>query len=197
MTIDQIISIILILIAAITLGFTAWQTYLSKKALYGQIYKTPPLEKVGFLNLVAKHDDRVRFNENTKVERDSYIFEEVILPKNSRVPLAVTWRFKEKQSLRHAQFGFELGYNKKPRVLKRLSGWIAKEIKPVQKAEFIDLDGYYHIEYQTSRKFGKGSAFIHEFEIETGSSGNYDFHVEVYSGEAREPLKKILKVIVK
>ena len=103
----------------------------------------------------------------------------------------------EKQSLRHIQFGFGRGHNRKPRVTKRLSGWVAKEIKPLQTAEYIDLDGYYHVEYPTPRKFGRGSAFINELEIETGDVDNLDFHIEVYSEEAKESFKKTLKTIVR
>jgi hypothetical protein len=190
---DQIISIILLIVAVIALGFASWQTLLAKRALYGQIYKIPPLERVGFLKLEAKYNNRVHFNKPIGGD----IFEEVALPTNSRTPVLITWRNTEKQSLRHVQFGFELGYKKRPRVVRRLSGWVAKEIKPLKMAEYIDLDGYYHIEYPTPRKFGKGSPFISEFEIETGSAGGYNLRVAIYSSEAREPLEKKLKVIVK
>jgi len=169
------------------------QTELLRRTLYEEIYETPPLERVAFLKLKDKHDERVLFDRPIGGD----LFEEAILPKNSKVPLCITWRTMEKQSLRHIQLGFELGYKKRPRVVRRLCGWVAKEIKPLQIAEYIDLDGYYHIEYPIPRKFGKGSPFIVEFEIETGSARNYDFHIEVYSAEAKESFKKTLKVTVK
>jgi hypothetical protein len=202
-----IVSVIVLLIAVLTLHEAnkqskqaREQTELLRRTLYGEIYETPPLKRVGFLKPMAKYefkqDNRIRFNEDKKVEKDAYIYEEVTVPKNDKVPLSITWRTGEKQSLRHVQLGFELGYNRKPRIAKRLPGWAAEEIKPLQTSEFIDLDGYYHIEYPIPRKFGKEHAFIVEFEVETGDSGKYDFYIEVYSEEAKEAFKKTLKVIV-
>lgn len=171
------------------------QTELLRKMVYGEIYETPPLGRVGFLKPIAKHDNRVRFNKN--VEGGGFIFEEVILPKNRRVPLSVTWRTTRKQSLRNLSFGFGLGHDKKPRIVKKLSGWAAKVItEPEKPRESIDLDGYYHIEYRTPRKIGMGEAFVVEFETETGGSGKHNFNVGIYSEEAKESFKKTLKVIV-
>lgn len=193
-------------IGIFALGFTAWHVYLTNKASRGEAYKRPPLKKVGFLKPMpkyksdVKHDSRVRFSE--MVENDDYIFKKVTLPRKSRVRLAITWNNKEKQSLRHLQVGFkdlerrDLGYRAKPRIVGRVPWWRIKEINPLKPAEYIDLDGYYHIEYPDSRKFGRGSAFIEGFEIETGNSGNYYLNVEIYSAEAKEVCKKILEVAV-
>lgn len=193
MTLDQIIlTVILLIIAGSTLGFTAWQTYLSRKALYGEIYEKPPLERVGFFELKNKHDKRVRF----KQAKDGGLFEKAILPKNSKVPLCVTWSFKKKQSFQHLSFGFRSSRTKKPRVLKKLSGWTAKVVKPLKTAESIDLDGYYHIEYPNSRYAPIETPFAIELRIETGGGGEYDFHIQAYSREAAKPFEKTLKVIV-
>lgn len=190
--ISTLFSAIILIIAFSTFMLAIRQMGLVRRTLYGEIYEKPPLERVGFLDLEIKRDNRVRFAE--VVEEN--IFEKVILPRNSKVPLLITWRTIEKQSLRHAQFGFELGYKVKPRVVRRLKGWVAKEIKPLRMVEYIDLDGYYHIEYHTPRKFGRKSPFIVEFEIETGNAKTYDFRLEVYSEEAKESFKKSLKVVV-
>lgn len=169
------------------------QTELLRKMVYGEIYEKPPLERVGFLKLKGKHDERVRFSQPIGGD----IFEEVILPKNTKAPLLITWRFKEKQSLRNLSFGFGLGHNKKPRVVKKLSGWAVKMMtKPEKPLEYIDLDGYYRIEHRTPRKIGMGTPFVIEFEIQTGSREKHDFNVEIYSEEAKESFKKTLKVIV-
>lgn len=176
------------------------QTELLRKTLYGEIYEKPPLRKVGFLKPLPKyesdvgHDNRIRFNKN--VERDGWIFEEVTLPRNSRVTLATTWRTKEKQSLQRMRAGFGLGHKVKPRIVRQVPWWAAKEINPPKPVEYIDLDGYYHIKYQISQRVGKEFPFITGFEIETGSGGKYDFSVSVYSAEAKESFKKPLKVIV-
>ena len=188
-----ILSLAVLFVSALTLYIVIRQTELVRRTLYGEIYENPPLERVAFIDLRQKPNRRVHFGKPI----DGDLFEEAMLPRNSKVPLCITWRTKAKQSLRHIQFGFEQGYNGRPRVTKKLSGWVAKEIKPLQTAEYIDLDGYYHVEYPTPRKFGRESAFVNELEIETGGSGNFDFHIEVYSEEAKESFKKILKVIVK
>lgn len=183
------------------LGFTAWQAYLASKALRGEAYERPPLKKVGFLKPIpqyesdVKHDSRVRFSK--MVEKDSYIFEKVTLPRKSKVRLAITWRTKKKQSLRHVQVGFKLGHRAKPRIVRRVPWWRIKDINPLKPVEYIDLDGYYHIEYPDSRKFGRESAFIEGFEIETGNGENYNLYVEIYSAEAKEVFKKTLEVAVK
>lgn len=183
------------------LGFTVLQAYMASKTLRGEAYEFPPLKKVGFIKPMpryesdVKHDIRVRFCE--MVENDSWIFKKVILPKNSKVRLAITWRTIEKQSLRHVQVGFELGHGVKPRIVRRVPWWRIKAINLPKPFEYIDLDGYYHIEYPNSRKFGKESAFIEGFEVETGGGGNYNLHVEIYSTEARDVFKKTLEVEVK
>ncbi len=190
----------LLIIAILTFAFTTWQTYLARKALRGETYERPPLRRVGFLKPLPKyesdvgHDNRVRFNK--MVEGDNWIFEEVTLPKNSQVNLAITWCTKEKQSLQHVRVGFGLGHKVKPRIVRSVPWWAAKDINPLKPIEYIDLDGYYHIEYRISRKFGKGAPFIAGFRIETGSRREYRFCVNVYSEEAKESFEKILKVTV-
>lgn len=169
------------------------QTKLLRRMLYGEIYKRPPLERVAFLKLKGKYDERVRFEQ----ARGGNLFENVILPKNSRVPLCITWRSKKKQSFRHLSFGFGLGHTKKPRVLKKLPGWTARVIEPLKPLESVDLDGYYHIEYPNPRWAPMKMPFVTELEIETGSGGEYDFRLEICSVEAKEPFEKTLKVIVK
>lgn len=193
-------------IGIFAIGFAAWQVYLANKASRGEAYKRPPLKKVGFLKPMPKyesdveHDSRVRFSE--MVENDSWIFKKVTLPRKSNVRLAITWHTKEKQSLRHVQVGFtdlehkELGHEGKPRIVRRVPWWRIKGVNLLKPAEYTDLDGYYHIEYHNSRKFGKGSAFIEGFEIETGNGGKYYLNVEIYSAEAKEVFKKILEVVV-
>jgi hypothetical protein len=194
------VNVILVIIALSTLALVIRQTRLMRRTLYGEIYEVPPLERVGFLKPEPKYknkqDKRVRFDEDKKVEKDNYIFSEVTLPTNSLVPLIITWRTSKKQSLRHLRLGFKPRHNKRPRIVKRLLGWVAKEIKPLQVGEYIDLDGFYHIEYPIPRKFGKGSPFITEFEIKTREKGVYDFVIEVYSEEAKESFEKVLKVVV-
>lgn len=194
-----IVAAIVLLIAVLTLyeankqsREARRQTELLNRTLYGEIYERPPLERVAFLKLKGKHDERVRF----KQAKGGNLFEEVILPKNSEVPLCITWRSKKKQSFRHLSFGFGLGYTKKPRVLKKLPGWTAKIIEPLKPLESVDLDGYYHIEYPRPRWVPMKMPFVTELEIETGSGGEHDFHFEICSEEAKKPFEKTLKVIV-
>lgn len=190
-----ILSALVLLAAFLTFRQSRKQTELLRRTLYGEIYEKPPMERIAFLKLSGKHDKRVRF----KQEVGRNLFMEAILPKNSKVPLCITWRFKEKQSLRHVSFGFGLGHDKRPRILRKLKGWAAKVIQPLLVHESIDLNGNYHMEYQIPRRSGRGepsSQYIAEFEIETGRIGEHDFHVELYSEEAKESLHDTLKVIV-
>ncbi|GAI20395.1 unnamed protein product, partial [marine sediment metagenome] len=60
------------------------QTELLRRTLYGEIYKNPPLDRVGFYKPMPQyesdvgHDKRVRYSG--KVEGDNWIFEQVTLP---------------------------------------------------------------------------------------------------------------------
>ncbi len=207
MTVDPIAVVILVFSAVmasaaiLTFLSSRKQTDLLRRTLYGEIYEEPPLDHVGFLKpeakyeSVIKHDKRVSYN--MKVEGDNYIFEEVVLPKKSKVKLAITFRTKEKQSLQHLQLGCRLKQGKEPRVVGAALWWTTKKIRALPAGEYIDLDGYYHIEYQVPRKFGIRSPFIFGFKLEAGDIGKYDFDIEIYSTEAKASFKKTLKVIVK
>ncbi len=177
------------------------QTELLRRTLYGEIYKNPPLDRVGFYKPMPQyesdvgHDKRVRYSG--KVEGDNWIFEQVTLPKKETLTLAFTFRTKKKQSLKHVQFGCRPKRGREPRVLSTARWWAARKVRPLPSAAYSDLDGYYHIEYPTPRKLGAKFPLATGFKLETKDVGEYDFDVEIYSTEAKESFKKTLKVIVR
>ena len=61
---DQIIlSFAVLFIAILTLFMAIRQTELVRRTLYGEIYGEPPLERVAFLKLKGRQDERVQFDQ--------------------------------------------------------------------------------------------------------------------------------------
>lgn len=194
-------SAVMAIAAILTFLSSIKQTSLLKRTLYGEIYPEPPLDHVGFLKPEARYESIInqdkRVSYNTNVEGNSHIFEEVILPKKSKVRLAITFRTKEKQSLRHLQFGCKQEKGDEPKVMGAAPWWAKKWMGELPLGEYIDLDGYYHVEYAVPRNSGTEQPFISGFELETRDVGKYNFDIEIYSTEARKSFKKTLKITVR
>jgi hypothetical protein len=207
MTVDSLniavltFSAVMAIAAILTFLSSIKQTSLLKRTLYGEIYPEPPLDHVGFLKPEPRYESVIhsdkRVNYNTNVEGDSHIFEEVILPRESVVRLAFTFRTTKKQSLRHIQFGCKQEKGNEPRVVGAAPWWAKRWGKELPLEEYIDLDEYCHIEYAVPRNSGTEQPFITGFELKTRDIGKYNFDIEIYSTEARKSLKKTLKITVK
>lgn len=156
---------------------------LLEKHVFGNVYETAQIKDLEFAMLYHK-----------KQKQPGMLLKEITLNIKKDKEIGVHWKMAARQGLRKIAAGFGGEIDKKPIIMDTCSRFVTKRKASFLRDEHQDCWGWWHVEYAHSRIVPDNEDFEIAYKIKMQKPGNYNLNIHIFTDEAREPFKGILKV---
>lgn len=177
------------------------QTELLRKQVFGEVYETAQIKDVMFF-LPEKRKRVVAGFEHQQIDNEEVaIGNKVKIGLGSDTELHFKFTLAAPQRLRNISCGFldrfeEKNYYAHPSITEYRRPFTIEEFGPPERKVYRDWHGFWHIEFLYPRFLAKDDCFVVCFALTATNAGEFPFHLEITTEEARSPFKEVLWVQV-